>query len=744
MLNAALNPMSLFSSAASVISKGSDGASGPNVASPGARTGRIAVHPHLIKPGVKIFIHSPYDCILATRRDLGDHLAWVLDHHQYQQAWELVDGHPEVMSAAPEITPTSPQHTQSTDDFYDETASVAEDMRSFYSSAEKEKRRIGELWIQDIIETGDWARAGQVCGKVLGTPDRWEKWVWTFAGANKFDEIVHYIPMERTRPPMPGTIYEVMLGHYLQANKPRFRDLLERWSPELYDVSTITTALEDQLKYRDVREDSVEDGEVGRDWRIVMESLAKLHEASGRNREALRCHIKLQDADSAMRLIKEGHLADAVADDIPSFIGLRVPQDRASKMSRVELEEATAEAITLLVDEAQHGLVKPEVVVSQLQEKKLDIYTFFYLRGLWRGEGIHEHSGESRARLVTDSQTLVDQFADLAVHLFAVHEQSLLMDFLKSSTAYAFEKVQPHPIFLSSPQHVPLYSPVDCPLQAAQECEAHNYIPELVYLYSKTGQTKRALYLIIDRLADVSRAIAFAKDQDDPDLWEDLLTYSMDKPRFIRALLEEVGTAINPITLVRRIPEGLEVEGLREGLKHIMKEHEIQYSICEGVAKVLRSEVAAAQGLLRMGQRRGVKFEAVAAQHAAPRDRPAPEELAAAGKAHANGAPARPASDSRKARKWAPGCCAQCLEPFTEWEVETLVGFACGHVFHLTHLLEALRPGEEVDDVVLNGVAEQRVSATHLVGAKVTHARLLRDRVAGGCPVCVHKRKEGG
>jgi hypothetical protein len=451
VLNAALNPLSLFSSAASVMSKGSDGASGTNVPAPGGRGGRSSVHPHLIKPGVKIFIHSPYDCILATRRDLGDHLAWLLDHHQYQQAWELVDQHPEIMSGTLDATPTSPQHTQSTDDFYDDAASVAEGMRSFYSSAEKEKRRIGELWIQDIIETGDWSRAGQICGKVLGTPDRWEKWVWTFAGANKFDEIVSYIPAERTRPPMPGTLYEVMLGHYLQANKPKFRGLLDRWSPELYDVSTITAALEDQLKYRDVREDSVEDGEVGRDWRIVMESLAKLHEANGRNREALRCHIKLQDADSAMRLIKEGHLADAVADDIPSFIGLRVPQGQASKMSRAELEEATEEAVTLLVDEAQHGLVKPEVVINQLQEKKLDLYTFFYLRGLWRGEGMHEHSNESHARLVTDSKSLVDQFADLAVQLFAAHDQTLLMDFLKTSTAYAFEKVTslPLPLFLT-------------------------------------------------------------------------------------------------------------------------------------------------------------------------------------------------------------------------------------------------------------------------------------------------------
>lgn len=721
MLNAALNPKALlFSSGASVRSKDSNEGSSSKVSTAAdsvastirstLRGRNSSVHPNLAKPGVKIFVHSPYDCILATQRDLGDHLTWLLEHREYQKAWELVDEHPET-AGSPERSfdqgPVTPDQTQSTDDFYDETASIADGMRNFHSSAEKEKRRIGELWIQELVEAGDWTHAGQICGKVLGTPDRWEKWVWTFAGANKFDEIVNYIPTEHTHPPIPGTLYEVMLGHYLGVNKPRFRDLLDRWSTDFFEVNAITTALENQLSYRDVREDSIEDGEVGRDWRIVVESLARLHEANGRTREALKCYIKLQDADSAMRLIKDGHLAEAVADDIPSFIGLRVPQDLGDEMSRDELEEATAEAIELLVDEAQHGLVKPEVVITQLQEKELNLYTFFYLRGLWRGEGIHEHSGESLARLVSDSQSLVDNFADLAVHLFAVFDQSLLMAFLKTSTAYAFEK-------------------------AAQECEDLNYIPELVYLYSKTGQMKRALYLIIDRLGDVSRAIAFAKEQDDPDLWEDLLNYSMDKPRFIRGLLEEVGTAINPITLVRRIPEGLEIDGLREGLKHIMKEHEIQYSISSGVARVLRSEVAAAQNLLRSGQRKGVKFEVVvqAGDHVDVETK----DVATQGTdAPLNEAPTTPAG---AAKKWSPGHCAQCFGPFVEWETKTLVGFACGHVFHLAHLLEQLHPGEPVDDDLLGVQAEQR---SHLIGAKVTHARLLRDRIMGGCPVCSAK-----
>lgn len=37
--------------------------------------------------------------------------------------------------------------------------------------------------------------------------------------------------------------------------------------------------------------------------------------------------------------------------------------------------------------------------------------------------------------------------------------------------------------------------------------------------------------MIMEELADVDKAIEFAKEQDDRELWEDLISYSIDKPR---------------------------------------------------------------------------------------------------------------------------------------------------------------------------------------------------------------------
>jgi hypothetical protein len=203
----------------------------------------------------------------------------------------------------------------------------------------------------------------------------------------------------------------------------------------------------------------------------------------------------------------------------------------------------------------------------------------------------------------------------------------------------------------------------------------------------------------------------------------------MDKPRFIRGLLEEVGTAINPITLVRRIPEGLEIEGLREGLSQIIKEYELQYSISSGVAKVLRGEVAMAQNTLRSGQRKGVKFDVV---HK-PSDH---VDITTSGAPPAADSPAQDVLEHKHRPSPKAGHCVGCHEPFSEHETETLVGFACGHVFHLSHLLSYEnedRP-QTPPDVELDENGEW--AATHSVGAKVTHARLLRDKIKDGCPVC--------
>ncbi|TKA47811.1 hypothetical protein B0A49_13388, partial [Cryomyces minteri] len=734
--DAGVNATRLFSSGASVGSQPNSGENGkasttsPSPSSAGAAKGSIAgrratePHPSAANVGLKIFIQSPYDCVLAVKRDLSDHLAWLLDRHKYSDAWELVDEHPEVTTAVPErrsstSSPSTPSKApQSLVDFFadDGTSQATVSAgRAQDSAVEKEKRWIGDLWIQQLVAAEDWASAGKVAGRVLGTSSRWEHWVWTFAQADRFDEITPYIPTRQLHPPLPSLVYEVVLGHYIIHNRLRLRELLDQWDPELFDVGSVITAIEGKLNAGDIREDTVEGDEQGRDWRILLESLAKLYIADARPKEALRCYIRLQNADAAMTLIRDYHLLGAISDDIPGLLMLRVSKEQMKYASPYELEDATTEVVHLLVDEAYQGIVRPEQVIDQLQGQgqSYQPFLFFYMRALWKGQGTQNERGRGLTQVAAEGKTLVEDFGDLAVELFAEYDRPLLMEFLRSSQSYAFEK-------------------------ASQVCEARHYIPELVHLLSKTGQTKRALFLIIGELGDVSQAISFAKEQNDPDLWNDLLDYGMDKPRFIRGLLEEVGTAINPITLVRRIPEGLEIEGLRDGIGRMIREYEIQFSISEGVARVLRGEVAMGMDTLRAGQKKGVKFEVVHDRDGDVEVYVNPVEAPGEDKLRAAPEPVQVEKDVK------PGFCVGCKKAFTEDEKETLIGFACGHVYHLSCLLSCASPTDPSATATAETLQSQMAArddgdgyTARSVGAKVAHAHIVRNAIKDGCPVCV-------
>jgi len=108
--------------------------------------------------------------------------------------------------------------------------------------------------------------------------------------------------------------------------------------------------------------------------------------------------------------------------------------------------------------------------------------------------------------------------------------------------------------------------------------------------------------LIIERLQDVQRAIYFAKEQVNKILWEDLLWHSLDKPRFIIGLLENLGgTSIYPIRL--------EIPGLKDALIKVLQDFNLQASLREGCQRILVNDSVSMANQLHKAQKRGISIE---------------------------------------------------------------------------------------------------------------------------------------
>lgn len=137
--------------------------------------------------------------------------------------------------------------------------------------------------------------------------------------------------------------------------------------------------------------------------------------------------------------------------------------------------------------------------------------------------------------------------------------------------------------FLQSSQYISL-------TQAQKELQERNLGPEIVYILERTGQIKKALQIVLHAIKDVSQAIEFCKRHNDRDLWEDLIQYSLNRPEYIIGLLNNIGTHVDPVNLIDRIPNGVRIKGLRDALVKILQDYRVQVSLLEGSRNIMAGD----------------------------------------------------------------------------------------------------------------------------------------------------------
>ncbi|KAM9957832.1 hypothetical protein ACTFIW_012804 [Dictyostelium discoideum] len=218
------------------------------------------------------------------------------------------------------------------------------------------------------------------------------------------------------------------------------------------------------------------------------------------------------------------------------------------------------EAIKLLV--ANTDRIPIPVVVSQLKDRRE--YLHRYLHTLFLKD----------AHIASD-------FHEIQIQLYAQYEPELLLTFLKNSGHYSLEK-------------------------ALEECSKKQLYEEMVYLLGRIGNAKEALNLILDKLHKIKDAVEFVEQQKDEELWEYLINKSMNNSLYISELLENIGSNVDPIKLIRLIPEKMEIEDLRDRLVKILSDYNLQMSLREGCREILKSDCVnleeALVDSLRMGR----------------------------------------------------------------------------------------------------------------------------------------------
>ncbi|KAI0672661.1 vacuolar protein sorting-associated protein 41 [Trametes maxima] len=504
--------------------------------------------------------------------------------------------------------------------------------------------QIGQRYVEHLIGEGDFSKAARLCPKVCGQDTkRWEDWIFVFAQKHQLQAIIPYIPTES--PTLGPLVYEIVLTHFLAHDRQALLQTIRTWPKGIYDIAAVIVAVQSEL---DRAPSSSSLKTTGPDTVILMECLAELYTLNRQPGKALPYFLRLR-RPNVFDLIRENNLFTDVQDQALLLVEFDQELREKRKRDGEEVDTDPVGAITLLVDHI-HSIPIGRVV-QQLQARPA--YLYLYLDALFHKD-----------------PHLTSIYADIQVKLYAEYSPRRLIDFLRASNYYSLE-------------------------EAYRVCDGRDLVPEMVFLLGRMGNNKKALNLIIERLGDVNRAIDFAKEQHDDDLWEDLLRYSETRPPFIRGLLENVGAEIDPIRLIRRIKNGLEIPGLKGALIKILHDFNLQVSLLEGCQTIMDGDCADLVFKLHKNQTSGFFLSAKTP-------------------------------------------CPICAKPISQPAHGLALLFLCRHVVH-AHCVDHGDELPHLPDPTLVGMG---IGGQPGLSGKIAFTAILRAKITQGCPVC-HQRSEG-
>ncbi|EFC40517.1 hypothetical protein NAEGRDRAFT_81004 [Naegleria gruberi] len=534
------------------------------------------------------YILSPRDIVAARPRDDDDHVKWLMQKNRYLDAIKYCEAN---QSKLKDISMLD----------------------------------IGKKYLRYLLENKQYKEAAQMVPNVAGVDENlWEEWIYSFIDLKQFHVIIPFIPI--SKPKLKDAIYEMKLNYFLLNSPDLFLKCIKEWPQDLYNIQNITTVtserilvLEQEAKIATLEGKEQESREATRKISLLQESLANLFMYEKHYDRALDIYFKLKRSD-VFEFIQTHSLFSSVQDKILDLISF--DEDRA---------------LRLCVE--HHENIMVEQIIKQLKNERVQLLKYL--------DGLFYHNVQNFNR---------DRYHIIQVELYAEFDSKRLVWFLEQSQSYKIEQAlkicEQHlnkPVlkffeYLYKRDTVPVsektgrnedqddlmdddessYTIATEFVQyekkknintndddASLEERNKQLYKGIVYLLGRMGNTNEALALIIDKLEDVTLAIEFVEKQPDSELYQNLLNKSLKKPKFISGLMDHISEHgsdyIDPSALVRKIPEQMDIEGLKKKLTRLITDFSQQKTLQEGCQEILQADLKQQSAQLFKQQRKGVK-----------------------------------------------------------------------------------------------------------------------------------------
>lgn len=428
-----------------------------------------------------------------------------------------------------------------------------------------ERLDIGIKQANQYISDDDWGDAAAFISEMLTVTSKddqnyierviheWNSWLQIYLDTNHLDDIINYIPASEftNHETVDTKYYNAALERcLLQSDYDKLLQLTSKWNHNLFDCTRMIDLIQKKLEVYDSTHPlnqavlSADPDPYAKLRKMLVGLLLEAEEPDKCVDQLLR--LKGQ---GIIQFLDEQHLLQKNLDKLPLAISVTVGSDILTTTNIADLRKELISEVDILVETSHE--IAPSVIVKVFRDAKMDSISYLYLE-----------------KLNEEDPALTSDLEDEMVRLYAVYNRQALSKFLSTHRRYSIDK-------------------------AITICENERCISELAFLFSKVGQNKKALMLIIDELDDPAKAIQFAVKVNDKELWNFLLDYSMEKPDFITALLGAVGDLIDSVSVVSRIPLTVAIPNLKGLLLGILQNVELDDIIYKLILQIISKDAMA-------------------------------------------------------------------------------------------------------------------------------------------------------
>lgn len=344
--------------------------------------------------------------------------------------------------------------------------------------------------------------------------------------------------------------YDHMLFHALdKKDTVTFSKLIQRWPLSIFSPNHVENKLQELFEKHDPLET------------FYVNQLIYLLLKDEKQSKAIPYMIDIKDPKTIRILQNDPELLPQVLDKlidiilIPTFINPKLRNTNINDMPLGTIEQLMWEPIALLVENRVAVSIDRMIGVFQEYAKTNSNIDKLLLCILLKIDSIQPD--------------LLLKHENAMINLLSRFDKGPLLEFLQTKTHYDIDKA----IEICSSQPDLYY--------------------ELIYLWGRIGETKKALSIIVNQINVPSLAIDYIKSWGDVELWDFLIEYTIDKPNFVDKLLNSYAYLGDKYTnVVEGLNDSLKLEDVTSPIVRTLQETDRSYQVNENILKIVDKDTS--------------------------------------------------------------------------------------------------------------------------------------------------------